>query len=422
MIDFTSHRLENGMTLLHHYDRVTRMVAVNILYKVGSAHEQEPLTGLAHLLEHLMFGGSEHAPSFDQALQRAGGESNAWTSVDATNYYDVLPAPNLDTALWLESDRLIGLTLSNDSIATQKSVVIEEFKQRCLNAPYGDMAHLVGQLAYTVHPYRWPPIGRQVSDIEQATADDVRAFHQAHYAPNNAIICISGNVTRERAIQAVEHWFGDIPARQLPCCDRPIEPEQTQPRMLRVERDVPHTVITRAYHMPHRLSPDFPACDLLSDVLSNGKSARFYQNVIRTTGLFTELDASVGGTLDQGLFYIRGKLTDEATVEAAQQAIDNELQRLFDKGIDGYEVEKFVNKHIATSRFENVGYLQQAMRLCAYEQMGDAAMVNTEEETYRQVTPAHILDTAHRILAPSNCSTLIYQKWRNRDGSLSANC
>ena len=386
------------------------MVAVNLLYNVGSSDEKVPLTGLAHLLEHLMFTGSEHVVSFDEALQAAGGESNAWTSVDSTNYYDVLPAHNLETALWLESDRLQGLTLSDESITTQKSVVIEEFKQRCLNAPYGDLSHLISRLAYTKHPYQWPPIGRTVDDVEGATADDVRQFHHAHYAVNNAILCISGNVTLERALETANKWFGDIEPHTVAPRAHATEPKQTEARLLEVQREVPQTIICRAYQMPGRKDSMYPACDVLSDVLSNGKSARFYQNVMLTTGLFTELDASVGGTLDCGLFYVRGKLAPNATVQQAQEAIDNELNRLLCDGITQYEVEKFVNKHIATERFENLGYLQQAMRLCLYEQLGDADLINHEEDHYRALTPEDIMTAAHQLLQPTNCSTLIYSK------------
>ena len=355
-----------------------------------------------------MFTGSEHVPSFDEALQEAGGESNAWTGVDATNYYDVLPAQNLETALWAESDRLQGLTLSDESITTQKSVVIEEFKQRCINAPYGDLGHLISRLAYTVHPYQWPPIGRTVEDIEAATASDVRHFHYNHYGVNNAILCISGNVTQGRALKAVSKWFGDIPPHPIEPRMHTPEPQQTQPRLLEVHRNVPQTIICRAYKMPGRTHALYPACDILSDVLSNGKSARFYQNVMLTTGLFTELDASVGGTLDNGLFYVRGRLTPNATVEQAQQAIDHELARPLSDGITQYEVEKFVNKHIAAERFDNLGYLQQAMRLCLYEQLGNAALINQEEEHYRALTPDNIMTAAHQVLQPHNCSTLIY--------------
>lgn len=386
------------------------MVAVNVLYLVGSSDEQPPLTGLAHLLEHLMFTGSEHVTSFDEALQAAGGESNAWTSVDATNYYDVLPAQNLETALWLESDRMQGLTLSDESITTQKSVVIEEFKQRCLNAPYGDLSHLVSRLAYTTHPYQWPPIGRTIADIEAATANDVRHFHYNHYGVNRAILCVSGNVTFDHTLQAVAKWFGDIKPHPMEQRVHSPEPQQIQPRQQEVKRDVPQTIICRAYQMHGRTDKLYPACDILSDVLSNGKSARFYQNVMLPTGLFTELDASVGGTLDNGLFYVRGKLAPNATVQQAQDAIDNELNRLLRDGITQYEVEKFVNKHIATERFENLGYLQQAMRLCLYEQLGDAALINREESHYLALTPDDVLQAAQRLLQPHNCSTLVYAK------------
>lgn len=384
------------------------MVAVNILYRVGSCNERAPLTGLAHLLEHLMFTGSQHVANYDHELQAAGGESNAWTSVDSTNYYDILPAQNLETALWLESDRLQGLTLGAEAIATQRSVVIEEFKQRCLNAPYGDVSHLVNSMVYTTHPYQWPPIGRKIEDIEAATADDVRQFHRDHYAVNNAILCISGNVPLDRALKAVNHWFGDIEPHQLALQCEVNEPQQTQGRMRQVSRDVPQTLICRAYRMPARADALFPACDILSDVLSNGKSARFYQNVMLQSQLFTELDASVAGTLCDGLFYVRARLADGADITRAQAVIDHELQHLLADGISDYELEKFVNKHIATDRFENLGYSQQAMRLCLYEQIGDTNLIYSEEAIYRNLTTQDIMQAASSILRPNNCSTLIY--------------
>lgn len=413
MVSFTRHQLDNGLTLLHHHDYSTRMVAVNLLYRVGSSDEKEPLTGLAHLLEHLMFTGSDHVTSFDQALQKAGGESNAWTSVDATNYYDVLPAHHLETALWLESDRLLSLSLSDNSIATQKSVVIEEFKQRCLNAPYGDLSHLMSSLAYQQHPYRWPAIGRSIDDIAAASAQDIRCFHQRHYAVNNLIMCISGNVTEDIALKMVTKWFGDIPAQTLSPSDHPTEPIQTAPRQMEVERNVPQTVIYQAFHTCGRSDSRYPAADLLSDVLSNGKSARFYQNLILPSNIFSELDAAVSGTLDDGLLFIRAKLRPESSIEEAQTAIRNELDNLQANPVTQYELEKFVNKHISASRFENVGYLQQAMRLCMYEQLGDATLINNEEDLYRNVTLNDMAQAINEVLSPNNCSTVIYKSANN---------
>lgn len=409
MVSFTKHRLDNGLTVLHHHDKATRMVAVNSLYNVGSSDELPPLTGLAHLLEHLMFTGSRHVVQFDQTLQAAGGQSNAWTSVDATNYYIVLPAPNLETALWLESDRLLHLTLSDESIATQKSVVIEEFKQRSLNAPYGDLSHLLGALAYTRHPYGWPPIGRTIEDVERATADDVRSFHQQHYQVNNLIVCISGNVDLDRALQSVERWYGDIPTGHCPQRHHTEEPPQQHERRLEVERNVPQSVVCRAYHMCGRNHPHYPALDILSDVLSNGKSSRFYKNLLLATGLFSHVDASVSGTLDNGLFHIRGRLAPQADTNAALDAIDNELQRLLREGITDYELEKYVNKHVSASRFESIGYLQQAMRLCLFEQQGDVSLVNDEEQLYHKLTTDDIAHVAATTLRAANCSTLIYR-------------
>lgn len=394
--------------LLHHFDSSTRMVAVNLLYNVGSSDELVPRTGLAHLLEHLMFTGSKNIAEFDRVLQEAGGESNAWTSVDATNYYEVLPATNLETALWLESDRLMSLTLADESIKAQKSVVSEEFKQRCHNAPYGDLSHLMSQLAYKEHPYQWPAIGRSIDDIEALTVDDVRNFHSVHYAANNLILCISGNVTFDDAVSLVEKWFADISPRHLAPRNHPREPLQTQPRLQRVERNVPQTVIYRAYHSVGRRHSEYPASDILSDILSNGKSARFYRNVLMQSGLFSELDAAVSGTIDNGLFFIRARLLQDASIDQAQHIIDHELRQLLAEGVSSYEVEKFVNKHISTTRFENLGYLQQAMRLCMYEQLGDASLIDDEESLYKKLTSEDVTEAARKILNPEHSSTLIY--------------
>lgn len=408
MIEVNVHKLDNGLRLLHHYNASTRMVAVNTLFDVGSRDEDIRHTGLAHLMEHLMFTGSAHAPSFDSELQAAGGESNAWTSFDVTNFYEILPAHNIETALWLESDRIANLNLNEESIALQKSVVVEEFKQRSINQPYGDVMHLLHGEAYRVHSYKWPAIGLNVEDIEAVDPEVVLDFYKKHYMINNAVMCIAGNVEFERAVELVEKWFGDFPMIAVPQRNIPAEPPQTSLRLVEHHASVPQNIIFRAYHMCERLSPDFQATDLLSDVLANGTSSRFYRNIVANTRQFTELDASVGGYADPSLFYIRGVLRDGVTFDEAEATIDNELEQLLVHGVSDYEVEKCTNKFLATDTFENLGYAAKASRLCNYELMSSAHDINNEVGKYRAVTPAKILQVAERIFKKENCTTLHY--------------
>ena len=411
MINVTTHRLGNGLIVLHHYNAATRMAALNLLYKVGSADEQPQHTGLAHLLEHLMFTGSKGAPSFDGPLQAAGGVSNAWTNVDVTNFYDIVPAHNIDTAMWLERDRLLNLNLNDDSIALQKSVVIEEFKQRYLNRPYGDILHLLDGLAYKVHPYRWPTIGLSTDDIADMPKDAITDFHKHYYSVNNLILCIAGNINVDRAVALAERYFGDIEPAEPAISDRPAEPEQTEPRQLVRHSDtVPANLIIRAYHMCDRLSPDFPAADLLSDILSNGPSSRFMRGALMKSGMFSELEASVAGVDDPGLFFVRAYLTDGTPIERAQQAIDDELKRLLDDGPTPDEVTKYANKFISTQTFENIGYHTKAARLCKFEQRSAAEDINREPLLYRAVTADDITRVARQILRPTNCSSILYLK------------
>lgn len=409
MIVVDSFRFDNGLRLLHHFDGVTKMVAVNLLYDVGSRDEKEGCTGLAHLIEHLMFTGSRHAPNFDSCLQAAGGESNAWTSADLTNYYETLPAHNVETALWLEADRLQDLSLVETSIATQKSVVVEEFKQRCLNVPYGDISHIINSLAFKRHPYRWPTIGSRVEDIEQASSADVKQFFDRHYAVNNLILCISGNVSFDTAVALTGKWFGDIDPRNIAPREIPKEPEQTELRFLAVHRDhVPHNLIYMVYHMGGRLDEDYQACDLLSDVLSNGMSSRFYQNVLLKTNLFIDLDASITGTLDPGLFMIRGRLAPGVAFDKARRVVESELQRLVDFGVSPHELEKCCNKYHSNFLQDNIGYAQKAANLCKYELLSSAHAVNDEVGKYRSVTTSRMVEVARRLLSPGNCSVLYY--------------
>ena len=408
MITFSKYTLSNGLRLLHHFDATTQMVALNLRYDVGSRDEDENRTGLAHLFEHLMFGGSLNAPGFDEELQRAGGSCNAWTSNDVTNYYEILPAQNIETAFWLESDRLLNLSLSDEAIAVQKSVVIEEFKQRYLNRPYGDLNHLMADLAYTKHPYRWPVIGKEVSHIADASADEIRRFFYDHYAVNNMVMCVSGNVTFDRAVALAEKWFGDIEPRQVATRCLPVEPRQTEARVKKVHREVPENTISYAFHMCGAKDPDYFACDLLSDVLSNGLSSRFYRNLLLKTNMFTDLDASIGGRVDPGLMHIFARLSNGVDIDEAKQAIDAEIEKLITDGVAEDELMRYANKFNARELYENVGYDAVAEKLCHYELLGDANGINLDPEAYYKVTVDDMNRVAAEVFRADNSSVIYY--------------
>lgn len=409
MIPFNRYLLNNGLRLLHHHDTMTQMVAVNLLYDVGSRDEQPGKTGLAHLVEHLMFSGSKNAPRFDDPLQAAGGECNAWTSVDMTNYYEVLPSQNIETAFWLERDRMINLTLTPTSVTTQRSVVCEEFKQRCTNQPYGDLQHVLHALAYTTHPYRWPTLGLTIDEVAALTLDDVAAFRGNHYAVDNMVMCVSGNIAFEHAVQLAEKWFGDLAPRHRQPRRLPVEPEQTTHREVTVHRNVPNDLLCVAFPMCRRTDTDFVVCDLMSDLLANGTSARFTRNILAQTDIFTELDASVGGTTDNGLFVIRGKLTEGASVAQALDQVFGQLDLLERDGeVTEHEIEKCANKFESTSRFESLGYLPKAMRLCRCELLGDAALTEHDCQRYRTTTPDDVRRVAKSLFAYNHSNVVNY--------------
>ena len=408
MIQFNKYTLDNGLRLIHHYNAVTSMVAVNLLYDVGSSDEDANKTGLAHLMEHLMFSKTKHVEKYDDVINRVGGTSNAWTSIDVTNYYEELPACNLETALWLESERLLNLILDDENIAIQKSVVIEEFKQRYLNQPYGDILHLMNGLAYKKHPYQWPTIGKDIETIALFTKDDVVGFHRSHYSVNNSVLCVSGNVGFDETLKLVEKWFGDIDSN---CCYRrnlPLEPTQTSSRFLSHYSDVPNNMIFRAYHMCGRCDADYQATDLLSDVLGNGTSSRFHKELILNNNLFADVSASVFGSRDPGLFYIRAKLSPGAEFDKANDAIDLVLKQLLNDGVTEHEVEKCVNKYISNKLFDSIGYADKAALLCAHELLWGAEGINTENYKYRELKPCDIERVASQVLIDDNCSTIYY--------------
>ena len=396
--------------MIVHPDRSTPLAAVNVIYNVGSKDENPEKTGFAHLFEHLMFGGSKNIPDYDLPLQKVGGESNAFTSCDITNYYETLPAENIEMAFWLESDRMLELAFSKKSLEIQRSVVIEEFRQRYLNQPYGDSQALLHELAYTVHPYRWPTIGKDISHIRNATLADVKDFFYSHYAPNNAVLTVAGNVDPDHVLKLAEKWFGEIPARNVPLRNLPVEPEQTSYRELKVQRDVSFDALYMVFHMDRKLTPNYYTTDLISDILSNGNSSRLYRHLVVEQGLFGELDAFISGDDDPGLFLVSGKLIPGVSYEQAESAIWNELERFKQEKVVEIELQKVINKVEANLIFSEINFLNKAMALASYELLGDASLINSQGDRYRQVTPQRLYDVANQIFRRENCSTLYYQK------------
>ncbi len=409
MVNFEKFTLDNGLTVLVHQDKTTPVVAMNIIYKVGSRDENPDKTGFAHLFEHLMFGGSVNIPKYDEPLQIAGGENNAFTNSDYTNYYLTIPKNNLEIAFWLESDRMLNLAFTPKSLEVQRQVVIEEFKQNYLNQPYGDVYLLLKPLAYKVHPYRWPTIGKEISHIENATMEDVKAFYKRFYNPDNAILSIAGDVDIKQIKQWSEKWFGSI-NKQSKQINRalPVEPEQKKARSQTVKRKVPQDALYMAWHTGKRTDATFYHYDLISDILSNGESSRMYQTLIKEKKLFTEVNAFITGDLDKGLFIVSGKLNTGVSMADAEAAVDTELEKIQEQLVDERELEKVINKVEANLVFSRLSALHKAMNLGYYEMLGDAMLFNLEAEKYRSVTRNDIRETARRLFAPHRKNKLCY--------------
>lgn len=386
----------------------TQMVALNVLYDVGARDENPEQTGFAHLFEHLMFGGSVHIPDYDEPLQNAGGENNAWTNNDITNYYLSLPRQNAETGFWLESDRMLSLAFSPQSLEVQRSVVMEEFKQRCLNQPYGDVGHLIRPLAYKVHPYRWPTIGRNLQHIADATMEQVKDFFYRFYAPNNAVLAVTGNISWEDTLMLTEKWFGPIPGRAVPMRALPQEPKQQEQRRESVEREVPVNALYMAFHMCGRDDADYYACDILSDLLSNGKSSRLNQHLVQQQKLFSSIDAFISGSRDPGLLQINGKPASGVSLAVAEAAVWNELDLLKSELVHELELEKVKNKFESTQLFNNINYLNVATNLAWFELIGQAEDIDTEVNRYRQVEADQVQRVAQQVFVPENSSVLYY--------------
>ncbi|MEE4197043.1 MAG: pitrilysin family protein [Bacteroidales bacterium] len=408
MITFEKFVLENGLKVIVHQDQSTPLVTVNLLYNVGSRDEKPDKTGFAHLFEHLMFEGSKNIASFDTALQKAGGENNAFTNNDITNYYITLPKENIETAFWLESDRMLNLDFSENKLSIQKNVVIEEYNQRYLNQPYGEASLLIRPLAYKKHPYRWPTIGKDIAHIRNATLQDVKDFFMHHYAPNNAILSVAGNVKPEEAKKLADKWFGPIEKRKIYKPQIIKEPQQTEPRFLEVKREVPVDAIYKAYHMSARNHQDYYVADLISDLLANGKSARLYQRLVKQKQLFSEINAYITGDVDEGLFMVTGKTMKGVPVEKGEEAIHQELNELINKRVNDREIEKVKNKYESVFQFAHLNALNKAMDLAYHELLGDAEEINMEVQKFRAVTQEDVQQLANKLFHPDNSSTLYY--------------
>jgi len=408
MISFEKKVLGNGLKVLVHEDHSTPMVAVNVVYNVGSKYEDPGHTGFAHLFEHLMFGGSVNIPDFDGPVQRAGGENNAFTNTDLTNFYEVLPAENMETALWLESDRMLQLQFSKKSLNTQKRVVVEEFKETCLEEPYGDMWHHLSKLSYRVHPYQWPTIGKEMKHISEATLDQVEDFFYRYYRPDNAILTLAGPLDAAQGFALAEKWFGEIAPGGPRHTAIPAEPIQKEFRQEILHADVPHDAIYLAFHMGDRLSDSYYACDLLSDVFANGRSSRFYQRLYKEQQLFSTIDAFITGSIDPGLFLIEGKLMPGVTMDQARDAIFKELSDVCEHLISERELTKLKNSVESSLTFSEVSVLNKAISLAYFELLGDASLINEEAKRYQTITAEDLRKAASSTFRKENCSELLY--------------
>ena len=409
MIHYEQFVLDNGLRVFVHEDETTPMAAVNILYNVGSRDEDPNKTGFAHLFEHLMFGGSRHIPSYDEPLQKVGGENNAFTSPDITNYYITLPAANLETAFWLESDRMLSLSFDPQVLDVQQKVVIEEFKQRYLNQPYGDVWLKLRPLAYQEHPYRWATIGKDISHIEDATLDDVKSFFFKYYLPNNAVLVVAGNVTVEQVKQLCAKWFAPIQAGESYIRQLPVEPTQHEARKLETSAKVPLNGLYKAYHMPGRFEADFYNADLLSDMLGRSKSSRLYQQLLRDNPMFSNIGAYITSSIDPGLLVVQGTLNQGVTLEEADAAVESVVQEFIDQSVSEDELAKVKNQAEATLAFSEVELLNRAMNLAFAANAGNPDLVNQEAAQIQAIIPDDVQAMARQVLRKDNCSTLYYR-------------
>ncbi len=408
MIQYNRFTLDNGLRVLVHEDNASPMAVINVLYDVGARDEDPEKTGFAHLFEHLMFGGSINIPEYDEPLQKAGGENNAYTTNDLTNYYCQLPVQNIETAFWLESDRMLSLAFGKKSLNVQRKVVCEEFKEHYINKPYGDAWHKMRELAYTSHPYRWMTIGKELGHVENATLDDVKHFFFKHYRPVNAILVVAGNVKTEDIKALAEKWFGPIPMGEKYIRNLPVEPEQKAGRRLDVSSDVPLNALYKTWHIASRMDSGYYPMDLITDLLGGGGSSRLYQSLVKEQLLFSNIECYHFGSTDAGLLAIEGKLVKGVTMDAAENAVEAELEKMKSGRVTEKELQKVVNKTESTIAFEDMSLTSRAASIAYYELLGDVNLINEELDKYRQVTTEKIQDHCNRIFREANSNTLRY--------------
>ncbi len=408
MVEYRKERLDNGLTVIVHEDHSSPLVAINVLYKVGSKDESEEKTGITHLFEHLMFGGSANVPDFDEPIQLAGGENNAFTNSDITNFYNLLPAENIEIGLWLEADRMHKLKLNKKSLETQKKVVIEEFKETCLNEPYGDVWHHLSAMSYEDHPYKWPTIGKDISHIEQVSLEDAADFYKKFYGPHNAILVLCGNITYERGFELARKWFSSIKGRET----SPLQLAQKDAKVVEkaktIAANVPSKAIYIAFKMQHRLHNDFYITDIISDILSSGRSSRFYQNLVKEKQLFSYIDAYISGTTDPGLLIIDGKLMDKVSIEQAREAIWEELDLLKEIQLTERELEKIKNKAESNLIFSETNVANKSMSLAYYEYLENIDLINTEVNIYNNITKEDLQRVAIEMFDKNTHAEVIY--------------
>lgn len=408
MIQFNRFVLANGLRVLVHEDHSTPMAVVNVMYDVGSRDEQEDKTGFAHLFEHLMFGGSINISDYDEPLQRAGGENNAYTTNDLTNYYCQIPAENIETAFWLESDRMLSLAFSKKSLEVQRKVVCEEFKEHYINKPYGDIWHKMRALAYKVHPYRWMTIGKELSHVENASIDDVKSFFFKHYRPGNAILVVAGKVKTDEIKLLAEKWFGDIPSGEKYFRNTPQEPKQQEARLLEITADVPLDAFIKTWHMGARLDKEYYIADLISEILGGGASSRMYQSLVKEKQLFSNIECSHYGTVEAGLLAVEGKLVKGISMIDAEKAVNEEIEKIKLQLVTETELQKVKNKTESVIAFEDMSVMNRANSLAFYELLGDATLMNTELERYNAVTATDILNYGKELFDEKNSNTIHY--------------
>jgi len=412
MIDYSKEVLENGLTLIHHYDETTPFVVVNTLYKVGAKHEDEHRTGFAHLFEHLMFSGSKHFKDFDKPLQEAGGENNAFTNNDYTNYYDTVPAFNIETALCLEADRMAHLNINKKSLEVQRKVVIEEFKENYINQPYGNVWHILREMVYEKHPYKWPTIGKELKHVEDATLEDVKAFYDQYYQPNNAILVIAGNIKKEKTAEFVLNYFADLKGKNLEQ-KKFTEPTQIAAKEKTVYEDVPLNCVYIAFKMCDRLDAEYFSADVASDILSNGNSSRLNQRLVKELKAFVEIDAYITASDDIGMFIFEGKVSDSFDVHEAVDLIWIEIEKIKQTRVSENELLKCKNKMLTSMHFSEASLLNRAISLAYYESLGDANMINEEEKNYDSVSIESIQQFAQKTFTKQKSNTLFYLKKSN---------